>query len=151
MNKVFILIIVLVVLEVGWIVYTKTASIDFPFEESGVENVEMFRVDVSKSVEKKVVTGSNDIENIYQTFKGISLKDKATEHVVGGRVTSFRFNLSDGTSYEIVYSAIAVKAGRIIATDMDHDFFTSSDIGANWEKYDYKIRRASEDELPVLY
>lgn len=150
MKKVFIFVIALV-LNFTLIACSKTASIVFPFELSSVENVEMFRFVVPIAVEKKVVTGSKDIENIYQTFKGISLKDKATEHVVGGRVTSFRFNLSDGTPYEIVYSAIAVKAGRIIATDMDHDFFTSSDIGANWEKYDYKIRRASEDELPVLY
>ena len=101
--------------------------------------------------EKKVITESEDIEGIYQTFESISLKDKATEPTAGGSVTSFRFNLSDGTSYEVIYSAVAVKSGRIITTGMEQDFFTSADIGANWESYDYEVIAASEDELPALY
>ncbi|BFJ85654.1 hypothetical protein Ruko_20710 [Ruthenibacterium sp. TH_2024_36131] len=126
-------------------------SIDFPFELSSVENVEMFRFTVPAEAEKKVITESEDIEGIYQTFESISLKDKATEPTAGGSVTSFRFHLSDGTSYEVIYSEVAVKSGRIITTDMEQDFFTSADIGATWESYDYEATTASEDELPALY
>lgn len=125
-------------------------SIDFPFELSSVENVEMFRFIVPADAEKKVITESKDIEDVYKTFESISLKDKATESTVGGSVTSFRFNLSDGTSYEVIYSAVAVKSGRIIATGMEQDFFTSADIGASWESYDYEAVTVSEGELPVL-
>lgn len=64
-------------------------------------------------------------------------------------VTSFRFNLSDGTSYEVIYSEVAVKSGRVITTGMEQDFFTSADIGAFWGSYDYEVITASEDELPV--
>ena len=74
-----------------------------------------------------------------------------TEPTAGGSVTSFRFHLSDGTSYEVIYSEVAVKSGRIITTDMEQDFFTSADIGATWESYDYEATTASEDELPALY
>ena len=130
---------------------SEKVSIDFPFELSSVENVEMFRFIIPADAEKKVITESEDIEGIYKTFESISLKDKATEPTAGGSVTSFRFNLSDGTSYEVIYSAVAVKSGRIITTGMEQDFFTSADIGANWESYDYEVIAASEDELPALY
>ena len=130
---------------------SEKVSINFPFELSSVENVEMFRFTNPADAEKKVITESEDIEGIYQTFESISLKDKATEPTAGGSVTSFRFNLSDGTSYEVIYSAVAVKSGRIITTGMEQDFFTSADIGANWESYDYEVIAASEDELPALY
>ena len=56
-----------------------------------------------------MITKSEDIEEIYQTFESVSLKDKTTEPIAGGSVTSFRFNLSDGTSYEVIYSEVAVK------------------------------------------
>lgn len=150
MKKIFALVMAVI------LCFTLTAcnekvSIDFPFEVSNVKNVEMFHFIVPADAEKKVITESKDIEGIYQTLESISLKDKATEPTAGGSVTSFRFNLSDGTSYEIIYSAVAVKSGRIITTDMEQDFFTSADIGANWERYNYEIITVSEDELPGLY
>ena len=111
----------------------------------------MFRFTNPADAEKKVITKSEDIEEIYQTFESVSLKDKTTEPTAGGSVTSFRFNLSDGTSYEVIYSEVAVKAGRVITTGMEQDFFTSADIGAFWVSYDYEVTTASEDELPALY
>ena len=50
-----------------------------------------------------------------------------------------------------IYSEVAVKAGRVITTGMEQDFFTSADIGAFWGNYDYEVTTASEDELPALY
>ena len=129
----------------------KTVHIDFPFEVSDVGNVEMYHFISPTEAEKKVITESEDIEGIYQTFESISLKDKSTEPTAGGSVTSFRFNLSDGTSYEVIYSEVAVKSGRIITTGMEQDFFSSADIGSNWEKYDYDIVVVDESELPQLY
>ena len=143
MKKMFILVMTVI------LCFTQTAcneegSIDFPFELSSIENVEMFRFTIPADAEKTVITESEDIESI-------SLKDKTTEPTAGGSVTSFRFNLSDGTSYEIIYSAVAVKSGRVITTGMEQDFFTSADIGAFWGSYDYEVTTASEDELPALY
>ncbi len=150
MKKMFMLLMA-IMLCFALTACSEKVCIDFPFELSSVENVEMFRFTNPADAEKKVITESEDIEGIYQTFESISLKDKATEPTAGGSVTSFRFNLSDGTSYEVIYSAVAVKSGRIITTGMEQDFFTSADIGANWESYDYEVIAASEDELPALY
>lgn len=129
----------------------KTAHIEFPFEVSDVENVEMYHFIQPAEAEKKVITESKDIQAIYQTLERISLKDKETEPAAGGSVTSFRFHLSDGTSYEVTYSEAAVKAGRIITTGMEQDFFTAADIQANWKNFDYEVVPVEESELPQLY
>ena len=150
MKKMFMLLMA-IMLCFALTACSEKVSIDFPFELSSVENVEMFRFTNPADAEKKVITESEDIEGIYQTFESISLKDKATEPTAGGSVTSFRFNLSDGTSYEVIYSEVAVKAGRVITTGMEQDFFTSADIGAFWGSYDYEVTTALEDELPALY
>ena len=150
MKKMFMLLMA-IMLCFALTACSEKVSIDFPFELSSVENVEMFRFTNPADAEKKVITESEDIEGIYQTFESISLKDKATEPTAGGSVTSFRFNLSDGTSYEVIYSEVAVKSGRIITTGMEQDFFSSADIGSNWEKYDYDIVVVDESELPQLY
>lgn len=149
MKKILVLVMT-VLLCFTLIACGEKVSIDFPFELSHVENVEMFHCFNPADAEKKVITKSEDIEDIYQIFESISLKGKATEPTAGGSVTSFRFNLSDGTFYEIVYSEVDVKSGRIIITDMGQDFFTSDNIAANWETYDYEVVAVSEDELPRL-
>ena len=150
MKKMFMLLMA-IMLCFALTACSEKASIDFPFELSSVENVEMFRFIIPADAEKKVITESEDIEGIYKAFESISLKDKATEPTAGDSATSFRFNLSDGTSYEVIYSEVAVKSGRIITTGMEQDFFTSADIGAFWGSYDYEVTTASEDELPALY
>ena len=78
MKKMFILVMTVM------LCFTLTAcneegSIDFPFELSSIENVEMFRFINPADAEKTVITESEDIESIYQTFESISLKDKTTE------------------------------------------------------------------------
>ena len=94
MKKMFILVMAVM------LCFTLTAcneeeNIDFPFELSSIENVEMFRFTNPADAEKKAITKSEDIEEIYQTFESVSLKDKTTEPTAGGSVTSFRFNLSE--------------------------------------------------------
>ncbi len=128
----------------------QTKSIDFPFESSEVENVEMFYFIDPTDAEKRVVTDQEDIADISKTLQSISLQDKKTEPVAGNSVISFRFNLSDGSLYEVVYSAVAVKSGRIATTDSEKEYFTSADIGGMWDNYDYEVVHAGEDELPVL-
>lgn len=123
-------------------------SIDFPFDISEVKNVEMYHYDVPANAEKKVVTGSSDIEALYTLFTGLSLKDKQSEPVTGKSVTSFRFNLSDGTSYELIYLAEAVKQGRLQSPSGNFDYFTSADIGGLWKNLSYETEAVQEDKLP---
>ncbi len=144
----FIVAIVLLIALAGC---GPTAKLDLPFEYSGVETIEMFHFVVPMEAEKKVITEQADIQAIYELLEGISLQDKETEPVAGGSVTSLRFTLSDGTSYEVIYSAESANAGRIKTTGDEHDHFTSADIESVWESFDQEAVDAAEDELPALY
>ena len=149
MKKLTVLILT-VVLCITLVSCTQTENVGVPFESSEVETVEMFQFIVPADAEKKVITEQEDIEGICKSLESISVKDKETESVCGGPVTSFRFNLSDGTAYEIIYSEAAGKSGRIYFSNSDKDYFTSADIGELWYNYDYEIEKAPESELPVL-
>ena len=63
-------------------------------------------------------------------------------------LTSFRFNLSNDTSYEIIYCAEAVKSGRLKLPEEKLDYFTAADIESYWDNYQYEIVPVSENELP---
>ena len=91
------------------------------------------------------------LQMIDTPLESISLKDRKTEPVAGGSVTSFRFHCANGTTYEVIYSAIGVKSGRIKMTGWETDYFTSADLGACWNNYDYPVTNAAESELPALY
>ena len=129
----------------------RTVHIELPFESADLDRVEMFRFQNPAEAEKKVITDPVDMKDLYDLLESISLKDKKTEPVAGGSVTSFRFHCTDGTTYEVVYSSIAVKSGRIKMTGWETDYFTSADLGACWSNYDYPVADAAESELPALY
>jgi len=126
-------------------------KIDFPFEVEDVENVEMYHYDgVPASAEKKVVVAENDIKTLYDKFKGLSLKDKTTEETAGADVTSFRFNLSDGTSYDLIYACYGVKNGELKSEAGGFKYFTSADIGSYWNDLNTELEAIpiNESELP---
>ena len=130
---------------------TQTVHIDFPFDSTDNDSIEMFHFCNQVEAEKKVITEQADTKDLYDRLEDISLKNKETEPVAGGSVTSFRFHCADGTTYEVIYSSIAVKSGRIIMTGSETDYFTSADLEACWNNYDYEAVAASENELPALY
>lgn len=125
-------------------------SLSLPFEDADVERVEMFSFIDPTEAEKKVLTQQEDIQNLYQFLNGLTLQDKETEPMAGVAATSFRFHLSDGTAYEVIYSSSAVKSGRIWATGMEQDYFTSADVGGIYQSFQYEAEAAAEEELPVL-
>ncbi|HIQ67026.1 MAG TPA: hypothetical protein IAB74_00760 [Candidatus Faecousia excrementigallinarum] len=143
----FVLAIVLCLILGGC---SQEVSLSLPFEAADVEHVEMFYFIDPTEAEKKVLTEQEDIQDLYQFLNGLTLRNQETEPVAGGSVTSFRFHLSDGTAYEVIYSAIAVKSGRIWATGMDQDYFTSADVGGKYQSFQYEAEAAAEGELPVL-
>ena len=126
-------------------------KIDFPFEVEDVESVEMYHYDeVPASAEKKVVVAENDIKTLYDKFKGLSLKDKTTEETAGAAMTSFRFNLSDGTSYDLIYACYGVKNGELKSAAGGFKYFTSADIGSYWNNLNTELEAIpiNESELP---
>lgn len=127
----------------------ETVHIDFPFEVGDVENIEVYRyAGVPVSAEKKVVVAATDIANLYDRFEDLSLKEKQVEETTGADVTSFRFNLSDGTNYELVYVCNGVKNGKLKSSTGNFEYFTSSDIGSYWSNMDLESVSVKESELP---
>lgn len=129
----------------------QTKTISFPFKLTEVKTVEIFHFIVPADAEKKVITKQEDIMSIYRSLENISLKDEVTEPAAGGSTTSFRFNLSDGTSYEIFCSETSGLSEKIYFSNSDRNYSTTADIEKIWYNYDYKVEQIPENELPVLY
>ena len=124
-------------------------NIDFPFEVGDVENIEMYHyAGAPVSAEKKIVVAKTDITDLYHMFENLSLTDKQVEEITGADVTSFRFNLSDGTNYELVYVCNGVKNGKLKSSTGNFEYFTSSDIGSYWSNMDLESVSVKESELP---
>lgn len=127
----------------------ETVHIDFPFEVGDVENIEMYHyAGAPVSAEKKIVVAKTDITDLYHMFENLSLTDKQVEEITGTDVTSFRFNLSNGTNYELVYVCNGVKNGKLKSSTGNFEYFTSSDIGSYWSNMDLESVPVKESELP---
>ena len=128
MKKTIALISLLVLML--WLVgcNKKTVNINFPFEVGDVETIELYRyAGAPVSAEKKVVDA---------------------EETTGAKITSFRFNLSDGTTYELIYGCYGVKTGNLKSSTGNFEYFTSEDIGAYWSDIDLEAVAVEESELP---
>ena len=129
----------------------ETVHIDFPFEVGEVENIEMYHyTGVPVSAEKKVVVAETDITDLYDKFEDLPLMEKQVEETTGGDVTSFRFNLSDGTCYELIYVCNGVKDGKLKSSTGNFEYFTRSDICSYWSNIDLEAVSVEENELPKL-
>lgn len=131
----------------------KTVNLDLPFEADEVVSVDMYRyVGAPVSAEKKVIVAEETIKSLYNKFESISYEIKDVEETTGASVTSFRFNLSDGTNYELIYGCYGVKNGNLKSPTGNFEYFTSADIGWNWEFLDSELEAvaAEESELPKL-
>ena len=129
----------------------KEVNLEFPFEIEKVDNIEMYHyVGTPGKVEKKVIESENDIKALYETFERITYKLKKVDEVAGGETTSFRFNLSDGTMYELIYRGYGVKNGILKSPTGDFTYFTSADIGWNWQwlNKDLVAVEVDKSELP---
>ena len=129
----------------------KEVNLDFPFEIEDVDNIEMYHyVGTPGQVEKKVIVSEQDIKTLYEKFERISYKLKKADEVVGGETTSFRFNLSDGTMYELIYRSYGVKNGILKSPTDGFEYFTSAGIGWNWRwlNEDLVAVEVDKSELP---
>ena len=126
---------------------TQTVKIDLPFEAGDVENVEMYHYNGNPEfIEKKVVIAEDDIKSLCNIFEKLSLE--TPEKSKGGMITSFRFNLIDGTSYELIYRSYGVKKGNLKSSTDAFEYFTSADIGAYWSNIAIEAVQVDESELP---
>lgn len=130
----------------------EAVNLDLPFEVDNVENVEMYHfVGAPVSAEKKVVVAEDMIKTLYDMFEGLSLERKEVEETAGAEITSFRFNLADGTGYELIYGSYAVKTGSLKSSTGNFEYFTSADIGSYWSNIDLEAVSVEESELPQYH
>ncbi len=126
----------------------KTVNIDLPFEVGDVENIEMYHfVGVPVSAEKKVIVAEETIKNLYDMFEGLSLELKEVEETAGAEITSFRFNLSDGTSYELkIMASELLKRSEV----KEADTWNVKDMYPNTEAWENELKEISRDRRQEL-
>ena len=76
------------------------------------------------------------------------MKEKQVEENTGADVTSFRFNLSDGSNYELIYVCNGVRNGKLKSSTGNFEYFTRSDIGSSWFNNELEAVPVEESELP---
>lgn len=124
-------------------------TLDLPFKAADITNVEMYHYSDPYNAEKRNIVDKEDIRELYNYFSELYVRVEETKLVTGGEIISFRFNLSDGTEYEIVYYAQAVKSGSLWIPSEELNYFTSADLCALWTSYDqYQAISVSQNELP---
>lgn len=114
-----------------------------------VNHVEMYHDVVPDPAEKKIITKTDDIIELYTMFSEVEVSNKKTEPVTGGEVISFRFHLSDDSGYKMICCVETVKAGRLTFPMEQLDYFTSADIGGCGNLYEYQAVTVNENELPL--
>jgi len=127
----------------------KTANIVLDFSASDVKSVDLFYYEGAPvNAQKKTVTQADDIEAIIKTLTTIEVKEDTLEPVAGSNVLSFRFNLSGGSAFEIIYVNYGVKQSRIMSSYV-FDYTTRADVGGLWRNSEYDAVSISDNELPV--
>jgi len=127
----------------------QTTNIVLDFSAVDVENIELYYYeDVPVNAKMQTITEQEDITSILNTLTSIKVKKGSYEPTAGGSVISFRFNLSDETSFEIIHNNYRVKKGQIMSS-YNFDYRTEADICGLWDDFSaYDISDASESELP---
>ncbi len=154
MKKIIVLCLTLMlVLSIVGCSMNEEKKIEFPFAVGDVENIEMYSYNPSVSFdivspEKKIVTAPTDIEALYSLFTGLSLSTKDVEQLTGADICSFRFNLTDGKDYELIYVANGVKNGELRFPAENLKYFTYADIYSYWSNLNYEVVTADTEELP---
>lgn len=144
-----ILTLLTAMLCVSLIGCTKRFTLDLPFDAADITNVEMYQYSDPDSAEKRTMMDKEDIRELYNYFFNLDVQSKEIKRVSGGKILSFRFHLSDGTDYEIIHYAQAVKSGSLSIPSEQLNYFTSADVGALWTQYQqYPTVSVNRSELP---
>lgn len=155
-NKVIAMVVAIAVIVGGGLIdtffsapgqgATEYVSVQFPFGVTDMES--MYHYDgVPVNAEKKLVTDEENMTYIYETLNSLLMQEKEVEERTGASVTSFCFNLPDGSEYNLVYVGNGVKNGKIKRND-GTSYFTSADVGSIWENLSIEAVPADESELP---
>lgn len=124
-------------------------SLRLPFDAAQVTGIAMYRFTAPADAEKKVLTRQADIRAVYELLDGLTVSDGETPAEAGETVTGFRFYLTDGGEYELIYCAQGVKKGRLVIPGAQAEYSTRADVGAAW-RHGGGAAPAEESELPAI-
>ena len=125
--------------------------IKFPFTESDIVQVEMYRYEGVPSTEEcKIITGQEDIDTLYKELQNIKVRDKKkdSEPMTGGSSTRFIFVLSDGTRYDLEY----YNSGGIpslFSETGNFEYQTSANLEKYWTNLDYELVEKEPEMLSI--
>ncbi len=83
-----------------------------PFSVSQVEKIELYRFVIPAQARKKTISEAGGIQWIYGVLAEAEAADNTLEPESGAQVTSFRFCLSGGSSFEMAYISHEGKPGN---------------------------------------
>ena len=146
-NTSFICCIVLLCTVLLFTSCSSNTTIELPFSSKDVINVELYHYNILSQAQQKIITSEQEIESIIETLTTIPVKKNNSSSQAEGHVTSFRFNLTDGSDFEVIYTCYGVKKG-IIQSSYVFDYKTASDIGGMWDNFDTPAVDVSEEVLP---
>ena len=139
-------IVVIVTLFAGC---TGAEKIVLPFSSDEVVDLELYRFVVPAQAEQKIITSSSDIKNIMDKIQSTKIKEEEMEGVFGGETTSFRFNLNDGKTFEIICSPGQDLADSIKFSDSTTEYAAYSNLGAIWDRCKSEAISIEEAKLPI--
>ena len=106
-------------------------ALSLSFSVDAVSSIDMYHYDsVPADAQKKVLTSTDDIKELYETLSNLPLKSTTTEDMVGSEVTSFRFHLSDSTTYDFIYCYYGFRKGEL-STDTS-TYAVTTDLSFLW-------------------
>ena len=129
---------------------TSAEKIVLPFSSDEVVNIELYRFIVPAQAEQKFVTSSSDIKDIMDKIQSTKIKEEENEGFFGGETTSFRFNLNDGKTFEIIFTSGGEGlAGPIKFSDSTTEYAANSNLGAIWDDCTSEAIPIQEANLPI--
>ena len=135
-----------VVLLAGAVVKGWGAPSILPFAADEVEYAELYRFDVPAAAEKKTVTEPAQVAWVCSRLSVWAFPwPFEPESYVGGGCASFRFHLTDGLAYEVVYSPPL----SLYRTDAGRRW-TLTNLEQIWYDCEAPAAPAPESELPVI-
>ena len=152
MKNKYIIVFVIILTAVVTLIRNKDSKhITYPFVESDIVQVEMYHYEgVPAAEECKIITGREDIVELYKELQNTKVRDKKkeSEPMTGGSVTRFIFVLSDGKEYDLEYynsggiPSLCSKAGNF-------GYQTSANLEKYWINLDYELVEIEPEELPI--
>lgn len=144
------LVLLLCILLCGCEKYSSREGVGFPFSSDDVVSIDAyFYAGYPTSAQKKTVTDAETIQYLHSVFNSLKLKTGPIEYKSGAYVSSYRFHLEDGSTFELIYEGNGVKNGILSARDMAPQF-TTADVNSLWHNLSETAASCPADEPPPL-